>query len=81
MKNGHKVIKGRPLEDRIGPYIGFCFYPEHVGIVMYCQYKKCEKIKCEHYVKFRPEDKEFTDIMVAIDTNQTEVQISTKYRR
>jgi len=56
MKNKpNKVIKGEPLEDRLGSYFGFCKYYRHVGIVRYSQYKICEKRECKWYVKYRPE--------------------------
>ena len=50
-----KVIKGKTLEDKFGSYIGFCHNPRHTGIVRYRQYKVCERIRCEHYEKYRPE--------------------------
>jgi hypothetical protein len=48
-----KVIKGEPLEDRIGKYYGVCTYRSHLGIVRYSYYKTCEKRNCEYYKKYR----------------------------
>ena len=51
-----KVIKGKPLEDRTGSYLGFCTFSRHVGIVRYSQYRICEKRQCRYYVKYRREN-------------------------
>lgn len=55
-KNHHKIIRGEPLEDRVGKYIGFCNNPSHVGIVRYSYYKICEKRNCKYYETYRPYD-------------------------
>ena len=56
--NHKKVIKGRCLEDEVGPYIPYCTFEIHEGIVRYSQYRICEKKNCDRYVKFRPEERE-----------------------
>jgi len=53
MNHRRKVIKGKPLEDRVGKYIGFCNNPSHIGIVRYSQYKICEMRRCRFYEKYR----------------------------
>jgi hypothetical protein len=57
MKNRHhnKIIRGEPLEDRVGKYIGVCNNPVHVGIVRYSFYRICEKRDCKYYVRYRLE--------------------------
>jgi len=82
MKKGqHKVIRGGPLEDKIGPYVGFCTNPYHMGIVRYCQYKICEKRGCEWYAKLRPKDNKFTNLRATINSNNPQFVIKTEYRR
>ena len=55
MKNS-KVIKGKPLEDKVGFYFGICTLERHPGIVRYSHMKQCERRRCENYVKYRPEN-------------------------
>lgn len=50
-----KIIKGEPLEDKVGKYYGICTNPAHTGIVRYSYYRICEKRHCEYYQKYRQE--------------------------
>jgi hypothetical protein len=54
-RRDNKVLQIDLRSDKGGLFIPYCAYEKHPGILFNGEYKKCQRRRCPHYFRFRPD--------------------------